>query len=218
MAIGVHFPTMFCPQCRAEYRPGFTHCTDCDVDLVDALPEPEKETSKTLASGSLEILWEGDDLALFKCLLEELKAAGIRYFDQALSIYPGVRRRDQFPVQPLMRFGYQVAVLSSNLEQGRRILERLQQEKPRDMEIPARDEEKLETQQKAMHQDGVPSSEIWSGGDKGLAEFLTSSLEENGILTRVERQGEKVSIYASPEDEVRAREIVREIVEGAPPQ
>ena|SRR5215467_35235 len=26
---------MFCPRCGAEYRPGFTHCSDCDVDLVD---------------------------------------------------------------------------------------------------------------------------------------------------------------------------------------
>lgn len=29
---------MFCPECRAEYRPGFTHCNDCDVDLVYDLP------------------------------------------------------------------------------------------------------------------------------------------------------------------------------------
>jgi len=25
---------MFCPECRAEYRPGFSRCSDCDVDLV----------------------------------------------------------------------------------------------------------------------------------------------------------------------------------------
>ena len=30
---------MFCPECRLEYRPGFTHCPDCDVDLVGALPQ-----------------------------------------------------------------------------------------------------------------------------------------------------------------------------------
>ena len=33
----VHVPAMFCPECRAEYRPGFTHCTDCGVDLVPEL-------------------------------------------------------------------------------------------------------------------------------------------------------------------------------------
>ena len=29
---------MFCPQCKAEYRVGFTRCSDCDVELVDNLP------------------------------------------------------------------------------------------------------------------------------------------------------------------------------------
>ncbi len=28
---------MFCPQCRMEYRPGFTRCSDCDIPLVDHL-------------------------------------------------------------------------------------------------------------------------------------------------------------------------------------
>jgi hypothetical protein len=30
---------MFCPRCEAEYRPGFTKCSDCDIALVDKLPE-----------------------------------------------------------------------------------------------------------------------------------------------------------------------------------
>ena len=29
---------MFCPNCRCEYRPGFTECADCRVPLVDELP------------------------------------------------------------------------------------------------------------------------------------------------------------------------------------
>ena len=29
---------MFCPQCKAEYRPGFTLCSDCRIDLVEELP------------------------------------------------------------------------------------------------------------------------------------------------------------------------------------
>lgn len=29
---------MFCPRCGDEYRPGFTRCSDCDVDLVENPP------------------------------------------------------------------------------------------------------------------------------------------------------------------------------------
>jgi hypothetical protein len=32
---------MFCPKCKAEYREGFTHCSDCDVDLVYSLPDEQ---------------------------------------------------------------------------------------------------------------------------------------------------------------------------------
>ena len=33
---------MFCPQCRVEYREGFTECSDCGVPLVpELLPEPQ---------------------------------------------------------------------------------------------------------------------------------------------------------------------------------
>ena len=34
---------MFCPDCRGEYREGFTRCELCGVDLVKALP-PVDET------------------------------------------------------------------------------------------------------------------------------------------------------------------------------
>jgi hypothetical protein len=37
---------MFCPECRAEYRPGFTRCSDCDVDLVHEIPEQDTRVRK----------------------------------------------------------------------------------------------------------------------------------------------------------------------------
>ena len=37
---------MFCPQCRAEYRPGFFRCSDCDVPLVDQLPADSPVTDR----------------------------------------------------------------------------------------------------------------------------------------------------------------------------
>lgn len=30
---------MYCPSCRAEFREGFFRCEDCDVALVEILPE-----------------------------------------------------------------------------------------------------------------------------------------------------------------------------------
>ncbi|MHB9035079.1 MAG: putative signal transducing protein [Armatimonadota bacterium] len=29
----------FCPNCKYEYKPGFTKCPDCGAELVDELPE-----------------------------------------------------------------------------------------------------------------------------------------------------------------------------------
>lgn len=211
---------MFCPQCRVEYRPGFTRCTDCDVDLVPVLPRAEEPFSKTPsnASGSLQILWEGEDLALFENLLDALEGAGIRNFDQPLGIYPGVRRIDPFPVQPLARFGYQVAVLSSDLRRAREILGKLLDEEPQDVELSAQDEERSEKAATIVPQREDSICEVWTGSDKSLAEFVESALKENGIPIRLVNSDTQTQIYASEANEKRAREIVKEVVEGLPPE
>ena len=37
---------MYCPECRAEYRPGFTRCSDCDVDLVHELRKLDRRVPR----------------------------------------------------------------------------------------------------------------------------------------------------------------------------
>ena len=47
---------MWCPSCGAEYRPGFTRCPDCDVDLVaepPPKPEPERRLPDAVSVASL---------------------------------------------------------------------------------------------------------------------------------------------------------------------
>ena len=49
---------MYCPQCAAEYRPGFTECSDCHVTLVEdpvyLSPTPQqKERARRALKGKL---------------------------------------------------------------------------------------------------------------------------------------------------------------------
>jgi hypothetical protein len=71
---------MVCPECGAEYRPGFTRCSDCDVDLVAALPTetaPQEVGVHDLSSPS--ILRQGLSAADAPALRDALNAAGIRF-------------------------------------------------------------------------------------------------------------------------------------------
>ena len=163
-------------------------------------------------------LWEGEDLALHTALLEELEAAQIRYFDQPMGVFPGVRRGDHFPIQPMTRFGYQVAVLSADFASAKEILERLLEQEPENMSIPVDDEESKPTSAPASSACEEATSEIWTGEAEKLANFLSDALRENEIPTRVKGAGDETKIYVRPSDEPRAREIVREIVEGQPPE
>ena len=61
------------------------------------------------------------------------------------------------------------------------------------------------------------TAEIWSGDDSSLRDMLIASLRENQIGVRQENAEGENSLFVAAEDEQRAREIVREIVEGAPP-
>ena len=56
---------MFCPECRVEYREGFTECSDCRVSLVSELPpEPKKEYIEfvTVLSGDPSIIAMGKSI------------------------------------------------------------------------------------------------------------------------------------------------------------
>lgn len=49
---------MFCPECRDEFREGFTSCGRCNVDLVDQLPEEgaTQPTSEAAPAGPLQFV------------------------------------------------------------------------------------------------------------------------------------------------------------------
>ena len=59
---------------------------------------------------------------------------------------------------------------------------------------------------------------VWSTESSEPSDFLMAALHENAIHCRVEKTGTNAALFVLPEDETRAREIVREIVEGTPPE
>ena len=44
---------LFCPRCHCEYRPGFTRCIDCDIELVESLLEGKSDEAER---GELELV------------------------------------------------------------------------------------------------------------------------------------------------------------------
>ncbi len=58
------------------------------------------------------------------------------------------------------------------------------------------------------------TSEVWSGEDESMAEYLASALRENGFPSRIpDEPGHRARLCVRPADSRRAREIVREITE-----
>lgn len=60
--------------------------------------------------------------------------------------------------------------------------------------------------------------EVWRGDQPELAEMIAASLQENQIHCRPSDSTPNYALFVLPGDEARAREIVREIIEGAPPE
>ncbi len=165
--------------------------------------------------GSLIMLWAGEDPALHSALLEELEASGIPYIDKPTGADEVAPTADTLPIDWKARFGFEVAVGSSSLAAAEKILEKLLNEEPVDMEIAA-NESPESAEGKPAHL-GATSCAVWTGADEERAGFLSEALKENEIPVRVETRRNETTLYVPPEEEMLAREIIREIVEGAPP-
>jgi hypothetical protein len=72
---------MFCPLCRTEYRPGFTRCADCDVDLIEALPVGQ---APEVLESDLEVAWRGGDPIAYSRVVDALENAGIEFSEVAM--------------------------------------------------------------------------------------------------------------------------------------
>lgn len=205
---------MYCPACKAEYRPGFTRCHDCNVPLV-------AELAKEDSLEAYVVLWQGEDPALHDTLCEELEKASIEYAETPLEVY--LRNSwDPFNLKLGPQLGFVISVAAGSLRTARAILERL-------LDIEQTDADFTEAKKTPaagvndllppLHWDPFSATvEIWTGDNLDRLQFLASSLREVGIPSKSLLERQTLRLMARPQDEAQAREIVRQVLEAALPE
>lgn len=215
---------MYCPQCKAEYRQGFARCADCGVELVYELPAAALAVVEPVEPGDPQedpfcSFWKGDDPRVHAELCELLDGQGIPY--------KTIRRQDHlfnwntksaFEIGvPFSRFDRAEAVVKEAYEGGDGAAS---EEAAVPLELPEFAEAR-EARADWDPGDWYPEDavvEIWAGELAEMGELLAAALRENRIHARVAEVGGTYTVFVLPADEGRAREIVRGVVEGVPPE
>lgn len=247
---------MYCPVCGAEYRPGFTVCSDCQVALV---PDPPRASSAnaslddTSDDKSFALVWSGNDSRLYAEVREALDRQKIpaRTLGSEDHLF-------NLATRPAFEVYVPVDLVISAREAIKQVaaMEEIAEPSESDpLEIPADDSplddnaDEYEERRDFRNLDPQDATvEIWSGQDRELAAMIASSLRENHIPCRPDPDrsdsdvaeladiegsnlagpdsGEKSAsdetrftrLFVFPEDEKSAKEIVREIIDAAPPE
>jgi len=229
---------MICPKCGAEYRQGYTSCADCGVDLVAAPPEGGKALAAFLADEAPKSktglgdpnedpfcsFWKGTDARVCVELCTVLDEAGIPH--------KTIHRQDHF-FNFANQSPYELGVPASMYEKAELVVKEAfgtDEETGEDTVplLPAPDREPADFE-KGLR-DAIADAnewlgprypedatvEVWSGEDVDTKGMIEMSLRENDVLSRSEEEKGQHKVLVLPEDEARAREIVREVVEGTP--
>jgi hypothetical protein len=188
---------MFCPQCKAEYRLGFSRCSDCGVDLVYELPPQASRPRAWEPEGpqdgaALGTIWEGDSESECVGVCEELKNAGIWY---RVSQIPGIEDE-----------------ATGGEDQADQAA----------LELPAAENSTADETAGGDSYLGKwhpldATVEVWSQSAENTSSVVELSLKENLIRFRSHSQDGTRKFFVLPEDESRAREIVHEIRDSVPP-
>ena len=230
---------MFCPQCRVEYRPGFTRCADCDVGLVDELPLARTASFEGNPGGDEDpfcAFWQGDDARLHAELRTVLDEAGIPYKtvrreDHLFNLknFPAFRIGVPFSLfekaETAVRDAYEMDASGTDAAQSlnpspliadrSRVIEMLPETlTPFEEEnMPAAAEPGDEAQWGFSG-----GTEVWSGEDTSRGDMLVAALRENKVRVHRETSHGTQSLLVSSEQAAKAREIVRGVMEGLPPE
>ncbi|MFZ1975877.1 MAG: hypothetical protein WAU89_23750 [Candidatus Acidiferrales bacterium] len=217
---------MFCPNCKAEYRDGFTQCADCGVALVSQVPESEASFTNSPVPGKPELLWTGTDEGLAAHIESALDSAKISHHHRAKDSgdFPGVSQ----PVYAILihvrdhqaahaALDDVVCRFEANPAEG--------DDEPDDSDssalIPAETDDEDDSSE--VPQDFVPDDfdpaeatvEVWSGEDATMQNNLVTFLGGIGIGSATDDSAGKLRIRVTPSSQTRASEMIRQVMDAS---
>jgi len=168
---------------------------------------------------SLEILWRGSDPAKFTALQAALRDESIPFW-QTQVYDPAGGFLSSRPYYLEATPGFEIRVHTSDLERATGALDWVER-KERAAEVSKdssmQEHDRLDARQSLPYDwdSHEATSEVWSGEDESMAEYLASALRENGIPSRIpDEPGHRARLCVRPGDLTRAKDIAREITEG----
>ena len=219
---------MFCPDCKAQYRPGFTRCSDCDVNLVESLEEVHVRSNNPELSDKPELLWTGTDARVQGAIVDALETAKISFHTRSDKV--GALRNWPREVYAIFTHARDHHAASAALE----IAARRRGSEPEDpCDDPGNSDLSLQAQPAAAEDDGgnlsevppdyVPedfdsdnaTAEVWSGQDATTRENLITCLSNIGIGSATENSAGQLRIRVTPSSTKRAQEMIRQIIDAS---
>ena len=171
-----------------------------------------------MANDSLEILWRGSDPAKFTALQAALRDEGIPFW-QTQVYDPAGGLLSSRPYYLEATPGFEIRVHASDLERANGALDWVESKESATLisiDLLAKEHDPLDAKRPLPYDwdSSEATSEVWSGEDESMAEYLASALRENGIPSRIpDEPGHRARLCVRPEDLTRARDIAREITE-----
>jgi hypothetical protein len=172
-----------------------------------------------MTTDSLQILWRGSDPAKFTALQAALRDESIPYW-QTQVYDPAGGFLSSRPYYLEATPGFEIRVHASDLERASGALKWVESKENAPMNFSGSSNEEHDRLDPKipLPYDWDPheaTSEVWSGEDEAMAEYLASALRENGIPSRIpDEPGHRARLCVRPADLMRARDIAREITEG----
>ena len=176
-----------------------------------------------MTNDSLEILWRGSDPAKFTALQAALRDESIPFW-QTQVYDPAGGFLSSRPYYLEATPGFEIRVHSADLERASGALQWVESKESAPMissGSSSAEHDRLDPKRPLPYDwdSSEATSEVWSGEDESMAEYLASALRENGIPSRIpDEPGHRARLCVRPLDLKRARDIAREIVDASPPE